>query len=98
MMWRPMAFIGSPPPQDNGRDSAANPFDLVLDRANDDLAQVQPAAGEPLVDHLAYGRFHLVARGAMRLIDHPVGPLGDAYADGGGHGITRTRGYMDGVH
>jgi hypothetical protein len=31
--------MGSPPPQDNGRDSAANPFDLVLDRANDDLFQ-----------------------------------------------------------
>src|SRR5215469_16072861 len=59
MMCRPIAFIRSPPPQDNGRDSAANPFDLVLDRANDDLFQAQPASGETLVDHLAYGRLDL---------------------------------------
>src|SRR5437660_11114183 len=76
MMWRPMAFTGSPPPQNNGRDSAANPFDLVLDRANDDLFQVQPASGKPFVDHLAYRRFHLVARGAVRLVNHPVEPFG----------------------
>src|SRR6266545_7724051 len=72
MMWRPIAFIASPPPQDDGRDGAANPFDLVLDRANDDLLEAQPASGEAFVDHLAYGRFHLVLGGAMRLVNHPV--------------------------
>src|SRR5881392_4229510 len=59
MMWRPMAFIGSPPPQNNGRDSAADPFDLVLDRANDDFLQLQPTSGESFVNHLADRRFHL---------------------------------------
>src|SRR5579859_3875637 len=97
MTCRPMAFIASPPPHDNGRDSAANPFDLVLDRANDDFPQIEPASGETFVDHLAYGRFHLVLRGAMRLIDHPVGPLSDPDADRGGDGVTRTRRYQDGV-
>src|ERR1700730_5917387 len=97
MTCRPMAFIASPPPHDYGRDSAANPFDLVLDRANDDFPEIQPAPGEPFVDHLAYGRFHLVQRGAMRLIDHPVGPLSNADADRGGYSVTRTRGYIDGV-
>src|SRR2546430_2972454 len=85
-----MAFIASPPPHDNGRDSAANPFDLMLDRANDDFPQIQPAAGEPFVDHLAYGRFHLEFRGAMRLIDHPAGPLSDTHANGGGDSVTTT--------
>src|SRR5215471_6043129 len=75
MMCRPIACMGSPPPQDNGRDSAADPFDLVLDRANDDLFQAQPTTGEALVDHLAYGRLDLVQRGAMRLVNHPVGPI-----------------------
>src|ERR1700730_18138087 len=93
-----MAFIASPPPHDDGRDSAANPFDLVLDRANDDFLQVQTAPGEPFVDHLAYGRSHLEYGGAMRLIDHPVGPLSDTDADGGGDGIARTRRYVDGVN
>src|SRR5579859_2284378 len=92
-----MAFICSPPPHDDGRDSAANPFDLVLDRANDDFLQIQPSTGEPFVDHLAYGRFHLVYGGAVRLVDHPVGALSDTDADGGGDGITRTRRYEDRV-
>src|SRR5437870_410087 len=97
MMWRPMAFIDSPPPQDYGRDSAANPFDLVLDRANDDLFQVQAPSGEPFVDHLAYRRFHLVLGGAVRLVNHPMGPFRDTDADRGGHGIAGTRGYVHGV-
>src|SRR5438132_1761939 len=88
MMWRPIAFIGSPPPQDNGRDSAANPFDLVLDRANDDLFQAQPASGKAFVDHLAYGRLYLGLRGAVRLVNHPVGPVADSDADRGRHDVT----------
>src|SRR6266850_792875 len=98
MMWRPIAFMGSPPPQDNGRDSAANPFDLVLDRANDDLFQAQPSSGKPFVDHLAYGRFHLVLGGAVRLVNHPMGPFSDPDADCGGHGFAGARGYVYGVH
>src|SRR5437588_841531 len=98
MTWRPIAFIDSPPPQDYGRDSAANPFDLVLDRANDDLFQVQPPSGEPFIDHLAYGRFHLMFGGAMRLVNHPVGPFCDTDADRGSHGVAGPRGYVDGVH
>src|ERR1051326_1621334 len=98
MMWRPIAFMASPPPQDNGRDSAANPFDLVLDRANDDLFQAQPAAGEAFVDHLAYGRFDLGARGAMRLVNHPVGTVAHADADRGSHGVAWLGGDLDGVH
>src|SRR5215471_6154473 len=98
MMCRPIAFTGSPPPQDNGRDSAANPFDLVLDRANDDLFQAQPATGEAFVDHLAYGRFNLAARGAVRLVDHPVGPIAHADADRRGHGFTGLGGDLDRVH
>src|SRR5438105_14431989 len=98
MMWRPIAFIGSPPPQDNGRDSAANPFDLVLDRANDDLFEAQPASGEAFVDHLAYGRFDLVARGAMRLVNHPVGAIAHADANRGSHDIAGLRGNLDRVH
>src|SRR5262252_5638129 len=97
MMCRPIAFTGSPPPQDNGRDSAANPFDLVLDRANDDLFQAQPAAGEAFVDHLAYGRFDLVQRGAVRLVNHPVGPVADADTDRGGHDIAWLRRDLHGV-
>src|SRR5438105_11766081 len=91
MMWRPMAFMGSPPPQHNGRDGAANPFDLVLDRANDDFLQLKPASGETFVNHLAYGRFRLVARSAMRLVDHPVGAIADADPDGGSNRVTRPR-------
>src|SRR5919199_4658042 len=97
MTCRPIAFMGSPPPQDNGRDSAANPFDLVLDRANDDLFEAQPASGKAFVDHLAYGRLDLAARGAMRLVNHPVGPFGNADADRGGNGLARARRYVDGV-
>src|SRR6202011_1524733 len=93
-----MAFIASPPPHDDGRDSAANPFDLVLDRANDDVLQIQPSPGESFVDHLAYGRFHLDQGGAVRLVDHPVGPLSDTDADGGSDGLARTRGYVHGVY
>src|SRR5690242_4494484 len=98
MMCRPIAFMGSPPPQDNGCDSAANPFDLVLDRANDDLFQAQPATGEAFVDHLAYGRFDLEERGAMRLVNHPVGAIAHADADRGRHGFAGARGDLDGVH
>src|SRR5262245_1658446 len=97
MMWRPIAFMGSPPPQDNGRDSAANPFDLVLDRANDDLFQAQPATGEAFVDHLAYGRFDLVFGGAVRLVNHPVGPFADTDADCGRHDVARRCRYVNGV-
>src|SRR5579864_3903935 len=91
MMWRPIAFIGSPPPQDNGRDSAANPFDLVLDRANDDLFKAKPATGKAFVDHLAYGRFDLVQGGAMRLVNHPVGAFAHADADGCCDDLARPR-------
>src|SRR5690242_13448220 len=98
MMWRPIAFMSSPPPQDNGRDSAANPFDLVLDRANDDLFQAQPASGKALVDHLAYGRFHLAARGAMRLVNHPVGSVAHADANRRRHGFAGLCGDLDRVH
>src|SRR5438874_9694509 len=97
MMWRPMAFIGSPPPQDYCRDSAANPFDLVLDRANDDFLQVQTAPGKTFVNHPAYGRLHLVQRGAVRLVNHPVGPFGDADADRRGNSFTGLRRYVDRV-
>src|SRR5258708_21265132 len=93
MMWRPMAFIGSPPPQHNGRDRAANSFDLVLDRANDDFLQMQPAAGEAFVNHPADGRFDLTERGALRLINHPVGSLSYADADPGGNRIARPGPY-----
>src|SRR6266704_515782 len=98
MMWRPMAFIGSPPPQHNGRDSAANSFDLVLDRANDDFLQMQPAAGEAFVNHPADGRLHLAKRGAVRLVNHSMGPLGDADADCGGNGIARSRRYVHRIY
>src|SRR5262249_13526820 len=98
MMWRPIAFTGSPPPQDNGRDSAANPFDLVLDRANDDLFQAQPTTGEASGDQLAYGRFDLAARGAMRLVNHPVGAIAHADANRGSHDVAGPRGNLDRVH
>src|SRR5215472_5641924 len=88
MMCRPIAFTASPPPQDNGRDSAANPFDLMLDRANDDLLQAEPAAGEAFIDHLAYGRLNLAERGAVRLVDHPVGTFAHADTDRRGHGLA----------
>src|SRR4051812_25714735 len=97
MMWRPMAFKGSPPPQDYGRDSATDPFDLVLDRANDDFLQVQPASGEPFVDHPAYVRLHLGLRGAVRLVNHPVGPFGYTDANRGGNHVAGPRGYLDGI-
>src|SRR5258706_14827458 len=98
MMWRPMAFIGSPPPQHNGRDRAANSFDLVLDRANDDLLQMQPASGEAFVNHPANGRFHLAKRGPVRLVEHSVGSLGDPNAARGGEGVPGPRRYVHGVH
>src|SRR5579864_7175604 len=98
MMWRPIAFMSSPPPQDNGRDSAANPFDLVLDRANDDLFQAKPAPGKAFVDHLAYGRLNLVTRGAVRLVNHPVGAFAHADADRGSHDFPALRGNLDRVH
>src|SRR5919199_293011 len=98
MMWRPMAFMRVlPPPQDYGCDGAANPFDLVLDRANDDLVEAEPATGEAFIDHLAYGRLDLGLRGAMRLVNHPVGPVGDTDADGRGDGFARARRDLDGV-
>src|SRR5919199_4810537 len=99
MMWRPMAFMRVlPPPQDYGCDGAANPFDLVLDRANDDLVEAEPASGEACIDHLAYGRLSLGARGAVRLVDHPVGPVGDTDADSGGNGFAGARRDLNGVH
>src|SRR5260370_18492792 len=98
MMWRPMAFIGSPPPQHNSCDSAANSFDLVLDRANDDFLQMEPASGKAFVNHPADGRFDLSERGAVRLVNHSMGSLGDPDADRGGNGIASPRCYVPGIH
>src|SRR5258708_1680791 len=98
MMWRPMAFMGSPPPQDYGGDSATDPFDLVLDRANDDFFEVQPASGKPLVDHPAYSRFNLGLRRAVRLVNHPVGPTGDTDPHRGSDRLAWFRGDVGGVH